>query len=181
MTRLRHLAPLAPLALFAALGLVLWRGLDLDPQAVPSPLIGKPAPDFTLGRLDDAGASVRRDDLRGRPWVLNVRASWCEGCREEHRALLAFARSAGVPVVGLDYKDTRQTALEWLARMGDPYRATAFDPAGRVGLDYGVYGVPETFVVDAAGVIRAKFVGPLTPERIRTELTPLLKTPGATP
>ncbi|HEY9066669.1 MAG TPA: DsbE family thiol:disulfide interchange protein [Burkholderiaceae bacterium] len=164
-----------PLAMFALVAAFLWRGLQLDPREVPSPLLDKPAPGFELTRLDDAARTVRRDDLLGRVWLLNVWASWCEACRTEHAALAAFAKSSAVPIVGLNYKDTRSQGLTWLARFGDPYRYSLFDEHGRVGLDYGVYGVPETFVIDKRGVIRLKIVGPLTPEAIATQLRPLLK------
>ena len=172
MTRWRFSVPLA---LFALLVVALWRGLALDPHDVPSPLIGKPAPAFALTRLDDAARTIGRDDMLGKVWVLNVWASWCEACREEQPALLAFARSTAVPVIGLNYKDTRAQGRGWLARFGDPYEASLFDASGRVGIDFGVYGVPETFVIDKRGVVRFKLVGPLTREAIETRLRPLLK------
>ena len=172
MKRLRFLVPLA---LFALLVAFLWRGLALDPREVPSPLIGKPAPGFALTRLDDAGRTMRRDDMLGQVWVLNVWASWCAACRDEHPALLAFARSKAVPLIGLNYKDTRADGLRWLNRFGDPYDASLFDANGRVGIDFGVYGVPETFVIDKQGVVRLKHIGPLTPEIIETRMKPLLK------
>ena len=165
----------APLGLFAVLVYFLWRGLALDPHALPSPLIDKPAPGFALSRLDDAGRTIRRDDMLGKVWLLNVWASWCTACREEHASLLAFARTRAAPVVGLNYKDTRAEGLAWLSQLGDPYAASAFDRDGRVGIDFGVYGVPETFVIDKQGVIRFKHVGALTPELIRTRIQPLLK------
>jgi cytochrome c biogenesis protein CcmG/thiol:disulfide interchange protein DsbE len=164
-----------PLALFAALVFFLWRGLSLDPHEVPSPLIGKPAPAFALAQLDNAAPTLRRDDMLGRVWVLNVWASWCTACREEHALLLAFSRAGIVPIVGLDYKDTRPEAQAWLARFGNPYTATAFDADGRVGIDFGVYGVPETFVIDRRGVVRFKQVGPLTPQVLEQRILPLLK------
>lgn len=172
MTRWRYLVPLA---LFALLSALLGRALRLDPHEVPSPLIGKPAPAFALTRLDDASRTIRRDDLLGRVWVLNVWASWCAACREEQPALVDFARGRAVPVIGLNYKDTRAQGLAWLARYGDPYEASLFDETGRVGIDFGVYGVPETFVIDRRGVIRYKLIGPLTADAIRTRLRPLLK------
>jgi cytochrome c biogenesis protein CcmG/thiol:disulfide interchange protein DsbE len=164
-----------PLALFALLVFFLWRGLSLDPREVPSPLIGKPAPRFALTRLDDAGRTIRRDDLLGKVWVLNVWASWCAACRDEHPALLRFAKTKQVPVIGLNYKDQRPAGLAWLAQFGDPYDASLFDADGRVGIDFGVYGVPETFVIDKRGVVRFKHIGALTPELIETRVRPLLK------
>ena len=172
MTRWRFAVPLA---LFALLVIALWRGLALDPHDVPSPLIGKPAPAFALTRLDDASRTIRRDDMLGRVWMLNVWASWCEACREEHPTLVAFARSAAVPVIGLNYKDTRPQGTGWLARFGNPYEASLFDESGQVGIDFGVYGVPETFVIDKRGVVRFKLVGPLTHEAIEKRIRPLLK------
>jgi cytochrome c biogenesis protein CcmG, thiol:disulfide interchange protein DsbE len=164
-----------PLALFALLVFALWRGLVLDPRALPSPLVGRPAPAFALTRLDDATRTIRRDDLLGQVWLLNVWASWCEGCRAEQPALLEFARTRLVPVIGLNYKDTRAEGSAWLARFGNPYEASLFDASGRVGIEFGVYGVPETFVVDKQGVVRFKLVGPLTRDVIETRIRPLLK------
>ena len=164
-----------PLVLFAVLALFLWRGLALDPREVPSPLVDKPAPAFALTRLDDASRTVKRDDMLGKVWMLNVWASWCEACRSEHPTLLNFAKSSNVPIVGLNYKDTRAEGLGWLGRFGDPYQLSLFDEKGRVGIDFGVYGVPETFVIDKRGVIRFKVIGPLTPETIASKLRPLLK------
>jgi cytochrome c biogenesis protein CcmG/thiol:disulfide interchange protein DsbE len=172
---MRSLRFIVPLAVFAALMFFLWRGLALDPREVPSPLIGKPAPAFALTRLDDPARIVRRDDMLGKVWMLNVWASWCVACRDEHPALLAFSRTRTVPIVGLNYKDQRPAGLGWLSRFGDPYDVSVFDADGRVGIDLGVYGVPETFVIDQRGVVRFKQVGPLTPELIRTRIEPLLK------
>ena len=166
---------LIPLAAFFALAAVLAVGLKLDPREVPSPLIGKPAPTFALPRLDDAAKTIRLDDMRGKVWVLNVWASWCVACREEHPLLVEFAKKRVVPLYGLNYKDKREDANAWLARFGNPYVASLFDDEGRVGIDFGVYGVPETFVIDQNGVIRMKHIGPLTPEVIATKLEPLLK------
>jgi cytochrome c biogenesis protein CcmG/thiol:disulfide interchange protein DsbE len=162
-----------PLAIFIVLVVVLAVGLKLDPRYVPSPLIDKPAPDFALTRLADPQAAIARRDLLGRPLLLNVWASWCSACRVEHPLLVELARQ-GVEIVGLNYKDTREEAAAWLRAHGDPYRDSIFDPQGALGLDLGVYGVPETFVLDAAGVIRYKQVGPLTPEVWREEVEPLL-------
>ena len=164
---------LIPLAAFFALATVLAIGLKRDPREVPSPLIDKPAPRFALTRLDDAAQTIRLDDMRGKVWMLNVWASWCVACREEHPLLVEFAKKRSVPLYGLNYKDQRAEANGWLARFGNPYDASLFDDEGRVGIDFGVYGVPETFVIDQNGVIRMKHIGPLTPEVIATKIEPL--------
>jgi cytochrome c biogenesis protein CcmG/thiol:disulfide interchange protein DsbE len=166
---------LIPLAAFFALAVVLAVGLKRDPREVPSPLIDKPAPKFALTRVDDPARVVRLDDLRGKAFMLNVWASWCVACREEHPLLVEFAKKRAVPIYGLNYKDTRPDATGWLARMGNPYDASFFDEDGRVGIDFGVYGVPETFIVDANGVIRMKHIGPPTPEVLANKIEPLLK------
>jgi len=172
---LKALRYLIPLALFVVLVGFLARGLNLDPREVPSPLIGKPAPAFALTRLDDEARMVRREDMLGKVWVLNVWASWCAACRDEHPHLLDFAKTRQVPLVGLNYKDTRRDGLGWLARFGNPYDMSLFDVDGRVGIDFGVYGVPETFVIDKQGVIRFKQIGPVTPAVLRERIVPLLK------
>src|SRR5437667_8709329 len=135
-----------PLAVFVALLAFLWVGLGRDPREVPSPLIGKPAPAFQLVQLHDAGKTLAPDDLKGKVWLLNVWASWCVSCRVEHPLLLQLAKTNLVPVYGLDYKDKHDQALAWLAQNGDPYTSSIADPDGRVGIDYGVYGVPESFL-----------------------------------
>ena len=166
---------LVPLAAFFALATMLAFGLRLDQREVPSPLIDKPAPKFALTRLDDAARTIRLEDMRGKVWMLNVWASWCVACREEHPLLVVFSKRRVVPIYGLNYKDQRGDAKAWLARFGNPYDASLFDDEGRVGIDFGVYGVPETFVIDQNGVIRMKHIGPLTPEVIATKIEPLLK------
>ena len=171
---MKSLKFLVPLALFLVLAVFLGVGLNRDPREVPSPLIGKPAPAFALTRLDDPDSTLRRQDLLGKVWMLNVWASWCVSCREEHPLLVEFSRRKLVPIYGLNYKDTRAKGLAWLSQRGNPYDASLFDAEGRVGVDFGVYGVPETFVIDKAGIIRYKHIGPLTPEVIAGELTPLL-------
>jgi len=172
---LKSLKFLVPLALFLVLAAFLARGLKLDPREVPSPLIGKPAPGFTLSRLDAADRTLKRDDLLGKVWVLNVWASWCAPCREEHPLLVEFAKRKLAPVYGLNYKDTRANGMNFLRQLGNPYEASLFDGDGRVGIDFGVYGVPETFVIDAKGVVRFKHVGPLNPGVIDGRIVPLLK------
>ena len=167
---------LLPLVLFLGLAAIFAVGLRRDPREVPSPLVGKPAPDFALPSLNDGSRTLRHADLMGRPWMLNVWASWCGACREEHPVLLDFAREKRLPIYGLNYKDTREEGRQWLSDRGDPYVDSLFDSAGRVGLDFGVYGVPETFVIDGKGVIRYKHIGPLTPQILREHIEPLLRT-----
>jgi len=175
---MKSLRFLIPLALFVALAWFLYAGLSLNPREVPSPLIGKPAPAFALPRLDDPTQTVKREDLLGKVWVMNVWASWCAPCREEHPLVVAFARERKVPVIGLNYKDRPGDARTWLQRLGDPYAATLIDFDGKVGIDFGVYGVPETFVIDAQGVVRFKHVGVLTRQVISQKIEPLLKELG---
>ncbi len=172
---MKRLAFLIPLAALVALAIVLAVGLNRDPREVPSPLIGKPAPAFSLTLLNDANQTISRDDLRGKVWMLNVWASWCVACRDEHPLLVAFAKKGLVPIYGLDYKDQRDDGSAWLARFGNPYASSLFDGEGRVGIDFGVYGVPETFIIDKSGTIRMKHIGPLTQEVIATKIEPLIK------
>lgn len=160
---------------FAVLVALLGVGLTLNPREVPSPLIGKPAPAFELPLLHLPDKTFAQKDMLGRAWVLNVWASWCPPCLVEHPVVTALAKSGLAPVVGLNYKDRREDALPWLARNGDPYQFSVQDPEGRIGIDYGVYGVPETYVIDREGVIRYKHIGPLTPEAARDKVQPLLK------
>jgi len=175
---MKSLRFLIPLALFGALAWFLYAGLSLNPREVLSPLIGKPAPAFALPRLDDPTQTVKREDLLGKVWVMNVWASWCAPCREEHPLVVAFARERKVPVIGLNYKDRPGDARTWLERLGNPYAATLIDFDGKVGIDFGVYGVPETFVIDAQGVVRFKHVGVLTRQVISQKIEPLLKELG---
>ena len=163
-----------PLAIFVVLVMVLGVGLKLDPRYVPSPLIDKPMPAFQLPTLEEPAKSLSRQDLLGRPLLVNVWASWCSACRVEHPLLMKLAQEDGVEILGLDYKDTREDAKAMLDSHGNPYRQILFDEHGKLGLDLGVYGVPETFVLDATGQIRFKQVGPLTEEAWRNEVKPLL-------
>ncbi len=165
---------LIPLAVFIVLIGFLAVGLTLKPRELPSPLIDKPAPAFSLPTLAAPAQTLSSVDLRGKVWVLNVWASWCVACREEHATLVELAKLNLVPIYGLNYKDERGAALGWLERFGNPYVASLADTDGVVGIDYGVYGVPETFVIDKAGVIRRKFIGPVTPDAIRNEIVPLV-------
>jgi cytochrome c biogenesis protein CcmG/thiol:disulfide interchange protein DsbE len=168
----RHLIPLL---VFVVIVVFLWVGLSLNPREVPSPLIGKPAPEFSLPQLRDGGSVIGTADLSGQVWLLNVFASWCTPFLEEHPYLVALAKSGVVPVYGLNYKDRREAALKWLNKHGDPYVGIVVDAEGRTGIEYGVYGVPETFVIDKLGVIRFKHIGPLTPEVLDEEILPLVK------
>jgi cytochrome c biogenesis protein CcmG/thiol:disulfide interchange protein DsbE len=172
---MKSLRFLVPLGIFLVLCVFLGIGLGLNPREVPSPLIDKPAPAFSLPRLDDPEKKLSRDDMLGKVWLLNVWASWCAPCREEHPLVIDLAKRQVVPVYGLNYKDTRAAAKNWLAQLGDPYQATVFDQDGRVGIDFGVYGVPETFVIDQRGIIRLKHIGPLTPQVVREQIEPLIK------
>ncbi|BCX88878.1 cytochrome c biogenesis protein CcmG, thiol:disulfide interchange protein DsbE [Methylomarinovum tepidoasis] len=164
---------LLPLGLFVGLLILLGVGLTLNPREVPSPLIGKPAPQFNLPRLDDPQASFDSARFQGKVSLFNVWASWCVACRQEHAFLMQLARQ-GVTIYGLDYKDTREAGLQWIERLGNPYQAVAFDAAGKVAIDWGVYGVPETFVIDKQGVIRYKHIGPITPRDWEEKLGPLV-------
>jgi cytochrome c biogenesis protein CcmG/thiol:disulfide interchange protein DsbE len=164
--------------IFAALVALLAVGLTLNPREVPSPLIGKPAPGFELPLLHAPDKSFSQKDMLGRVWILNVWASWCPPCLVEHPVVTELARSGLAPVVGLNYKDAREDALPWLKRNGDPYQLSVYDAAGRIGIDYGVYGVPETYVIDRRGVIRYKHIGPLTPEVAQKTIRPLVQELG---
>jgi cytochrome c biogenesis protein CcmG/thiol:disulfide interchange protein DsbE len=163
-----------PFGIFVALVVMLGVGLSLNPREVPSPFIGRPAPDFRLPHLQEPGKSFSPAEVKGKVWVLNVWASWCAPCREEHPLMTALARSGLAPVVGLNYKDKREDAIRWLKQYGDPYLVSVSDIDGRVGIDYGVYGVPETYVIDKQGVIRYKRVGPVTPEILKEKIAPLI-------
>lgn len=162
---------LIPLA-FVALAAVLFWGLFRDPREVPSPLIGKPAPAFTLPQLANEATPFSPEQMKGKVWMLNVWASWCPPCKEEHPVLVDLAKKGSVPIVGLNYKDKRDAALEVLRSTGNPYAFVAYDEQGKTALDWGVYGAPETFLIDAQGVVRAKHVGPVTPEIIAQKFAP---------
>lgn len=165
---------LLPLGIFLLIAVFLAIGLTLDSRRVPSPLIGKPVPEFSLPDLHAPERSVGPADFRGQPWLLNVWASWCVSCLVEHEVLVEAARTHGATILGLDYKDERADAIKWLRERGDPYVVSAFDPKGRVGLDLGVYGVPETYVIDAEGIIRHKHIGPLSRQDLQESILPLL-------
>ena len=162
-----------PLVLFILLVGFLAIGLRHDPHEVPSPLIDKPAPAFQLAQLRDPTQTFSAADMRGKVWLLNVWASWCVTCRDEHPLLLQYARSGALPIYGLNYKDKREDALSWLGELGDPYVLSVSDTDGRVGIDYGVYGAPETYLIDRNGVIRFKQIGPVTPDVWQDKILPL--------
>ncbi len=164
-----------PLLVFASLVYFLAVGLRLDPRAVPSPLINKPAPEFALPQLGQPDKALPRTDLLGQVWLLNVWASWCAACRQEHPLLVELAQRKAVPIYGLNYKDQPAAAQAWLADWGNPYTASWSDALGKVGIDFGVYGVPETFLIDQAGVIRFKHTGPLTAQVLEQDVLPLVK------
>ena len=164
-----------PLALFLALVVFLGIGLHLDPRKVPSPLIGKAAPDFVLTDVHDPSRHFSNRDMLGKVLLLNVYASWCESCRDEHPLLVEFSGRRLVPIVGLDYKDKPEDARKWLNEMGNPYELSISDLDGRVGINYGVYGVPETYIIDKTGIIRDKIIGPVTVSILNDKIVPLVK------
>ncbi len=167
---------LIPFAIFIALVIVFFKGLHLDPHEIPSPLINKPAPAFNLQQLHDPSKTLSATDMRGQVWVFNVWASWCVSCREEHPIWVAFSQAhPELRIIGLNYKDQRPDALNWLQQLGNPYVLSVMDSDGRVGIDYGVYGVPETYVIDKQGVIRMKHIGPVTPEVLQSKILPLVQ------
>ena len=164
-----------PLAIFVVLAAFLFVGLGLNPREVPSPFIGKPAPSFQLTQLARPEQTFSPKQMQGEVWLLNVWASWCVACRIEHPLLVDLAKKNVIPIVGLNYKDKRDAALGWLGQLGDPYQLSVADTDGRVGIEYGVYGVPETFVIDKAGVIRFKQIGPITEDAWRDKILPLVQ------
>ena len=169
---IRYLLPLIAFIILAAFLLV---GLNLNPRKVPSPLIGKPAPVFNLQQLHEPENIFKSKDNLGKVWLLNVWASWCASCRDEHPLLVQLAKANVVPIYGLNYKDKRNLAIQWLDQLGDPYTKSIMDPEGRVGIEYGVYGVPETYVIDKSGVIQYKQIGPVTVDVLEKTILPLVK------
>jgi len=166
---------LIPLGIFVVLVIFLAIGLTRDPSEIPSPLIGKPAPDFTAPVLGKPGETFSNKDMLGQVWLLNTWASWCVACRQEHPLLVDFVKTNPLPIVGLDYKDKEADGIKWLQRYGNPYTHTVVDADARIGIDFGVYGVPESFLIDKDGIIRYKQIGPFTPEVLRDKLVPLIK------
>ncbi len=171
---MRYLRFAVPLVLFLVLAWFLKAGLGLNPREVPSPLIDKPAPAFNLPQLQDPSKQFAPKDMKGKVWLLNAWASWCTACEEEHQVLLDLARQDIVPIYGLVYKDKRDAAMMRLAQNGNPYVLSVQDTEGRTGIDYGVYGVPETYVIDKQGIIRYKQIGPVTPQNLREKILPLV-------
>lgn len=171
----KRLRFLLPLLVFVIMAGFLARGLFIDPREVPSPLINKPAPQFELSLLNQPNATFSSRDMLGKVWLLNVWASWCVSCRSEHPVLVQLARQSDLPLYGLNYKDDPVDAKAWLQNLGNPYRLSAVDRDGRVGMDYGVYGVPETYVIDKQGIIRYKQIGPIYPQVWQETIEPLLK------
>lgn len=166
---------LLPIVLFAILIGFFVAGLKRDKETLPSPLIGKPAPEFTLPRVEDPSKQISNAEFAGRPYVVNVWATWCVGCRQEHDALLEIARRGEVPLIGLNWKDDLALAQQWLAQLGDPYVASAFDQEGNVAIDWGVWGAPETFLVGADGTILYRHISPITLEIWEREFVPRIK------
>jgi cytochrome c biogenesis protein CcmG/thiol:disulfide interchange protein DsbE len=169
---------LIPGLLFLVLVAFFVVGLQKDPRMIPSPLIGKPAPEFKLEDLKDPALSVATSDFKGRMYLFNVWGTWCGGCRQEHETLLTIARSNVVPIVGLNWKDDRGLAQRWLSQLGNPYETVAFDPEGQVAIDWGVYGAPETFLVAADGTILHKRIGAMDMMIWQQEFLPLIKANG---
>jgi cytochrome c biogenesis protein CcmG/thiol:disulfide interchange protein DsbE len=166
---------LIPLGIFVALLGFLFVGLSLNPREVPSPLVGKPAPTFKLAQLHAPEQQFAREDMLGQVWLLNVWASWCAPCRDELPVLVGLAKTKTVALVGFNYKDKPEAAKALLKAFGNPYALSVSDPDGRVGIDYGVYGVPETFVIDKGGMIRQKHIGPVTSEVLEKKILPLVR------
>ena len=164
-----------PLGIFVVLVVFLAIGLTRDPHEIPSPLIGKVAPLFTAPRLQSPEQQFSAKDMLGKVWLLNTWASWCVACRQEHPLLMEYAKTHLIPIVGLDYKDQDAAGLKWLASFGDPYDLSVTDKDGRIGIDFGVYGVPESFLIDKGGVIRYKQIGPMTEDAWRDKIIPLVR------
>jgi len=173
--RTLRLGVFAPLAVFVVIGVFLGIGLTLDPRKIPSPLIGKPVPEFELPPVQGRTLGLATSNLQGEVSLVNVFASWCTACREEHPLWMQVRKSGQVPIHGLDYKDKPDDARAWLEELGDPYARTGADISGRVGIDWGVYGVPETFVIDRHGVIAYKHIGPITAKSLNETILPLVR------
>lgn len=165
---------LLPLIVFLGIVFFLYRGLALDPRELPSPLIGKKVPDFSVPLLGEPSKTLSAAELRGKVYLLNVWGSWCVSCREEHPVLVELAKQASIPIYGLNWKDKQEDALAWLGRFGNPYVASGADRDGKVAIDFGVYGAPETYLVDRDGIIRFKQTGPLTWQIIEQKIMPLV-------
>ena len=166
---------LIPLVLFIGLVAFLLIGLHRDPHEVPSPLINKSAPDFQLQQLNEPAKTISAKEMRGKVWLLNFWGTWCVACREEHPVLVKYSKTNAVPIYGVDYKDDRAAAMQMLAEEGNPYTMTLSDPEGRTSIDYGVYGAPESYLIDKQGLIRFKQIGPITDEVWNNKILPLAK------
>ncbi len=166
---------LLPLGIFAVLVWFLFKGLSLNPREVPSPLVNRPVPNFTLSKLHAPDQKLSASDLKGQVWLLNVWGSWCVSCRIEHPLLNELAKNNVVPIYGMNWKDKREDAIGWLNKFGDPYVASIADVDGRVAIDFGVYGAPETFIIDKQGIIRHKHIGPITAESLQKDILPLIE------
>ncbi len=171
--RLR-LAGYIPLLVFLVMAVFFAIGLTMNPRDIPSPLIGKPVPEFSLPPVQGPTLGLSSAELRGQVSLVNVFASWCVACSEEHPVLMRLSESGIVPIHGLNYKDKPDDAQAWLNQLGDPYTRTGADISGRVEIDWGVYGVPETFVIDRDGIIVHKHIGPITPEALRDTIMPII-------
>lgn len=171
----RLLPLLGFLALLALLGFGIWWNRQHEINEVPSPLIGKPAPEFSLPQLEKSEKLITRQALLGQPYLLNVFASWCFACQEEHPVLMAQAKNFGVKIIGYNYKDEPENAKQWLTQFGNPYEIILVDSNGRTAIDFGIYGAPESFLIDSQGIIRYKRIGPFTPDIIEHELKPKIE------
>lgn len=171
----RQLLFIFPLFVFTILTVFLWKGLSLDPHKLPSALLNKPVPKFQLTTVSEAGQLFTDRNLHGQISLLNVWATWCSSCRVEHLVLMDIEHDYQIPIYGLDYKDQRLSAIQWLQQVGNPYKLVGFDGSGSVAIDWGVYGTPETFIIDKNGIIRYKFIGPLTQEAWQEELLPIVR------
>jgi cytochrome c biogenesis protein CcmG, thiol:disulfide interchange protein DsbE len=171
----RYLRYSVPLLVFAVIAVFLYKGLGMNPREIPSPLIGKSVPQFSLPSLEQADTQISNKDLLGKVYLLNVWATWCVSCRAEHQTLVQLSRTGKVDIVGLNWKDDRSKAQNWLRQLGNPYLVNIFDKKGRTAIDLGVYGAPETFLVDSQGVIRYKYAGPVTHKLFNSEILPLIE------
>lgn len=171
----RLLRTLLPFIVFLIIIIFLWQGLFHDPHQIPSPFIGKPVPDFKATTLMNPKASISNKDLKGKPILLNVFATWCLSCRAEHSVLMEARQSSTFKIVGLNYKDNRKKAIQWLNRLGNPFDEIIFDPTGNIAINFGVYGTPETFIIDRKGIVRYKYIGPISPDDMQTIILPIIK------
>lgn len=164
-----------PIVAFLVIAVFLYRGLNLNPRYIPSPLVGKPAPEFSLPSLADPTIEVGTADMAGKLSMMNVWGTWCVECRYEHAFLLELSRTTGIPIYGFNLKDERDAALDWLATLGNPYVTTGADEEGRVAIDWGIYGAPETFLIDRDGTILHKHISPLTAEVWERDFMPIVR------